>query len=299
MNLNFITTLDAVLRTGSFANAATERHLSPSAVSLQMRRLEEYFGQALFDRSSQHVRATAFAYEVRDTFAHTLLQAERLRQRDAHALEGDVRLGVTESMQALILPSILPALKARHPGLRVGPVKGSSRSLIDQVRRNLIDCAVVIQPADGGSRRLRWTLLLQEPLILITPPGATETTVDALLSRYELIRFDSQTSAGRLGARYLAAQGLRARGEIELQSVPAILALVSAGLGISLALIPDRRLCLSYPVRRLDLGPEGPHLQVALVAQPQQDDNRRIQAVKHAVIDVLSSHSGSAHRPMA
>lgn len=58
MKFEFLMTLNSVLRHGSFANAADDVGLTASAVSLQMKRLEEYLGQPLFDRSGRSVRPT-------------------------------------------------------------------------------------------------------------------------------------------------------------------------------------------------------------------------------------------------
>ena len=56
MKLQSFSTLDAVLRGGSFAAAAAEAHLTPGAVSLQMKQLEAWLGQSMFDRSGLAVR---------------------------------------------------------------------------------------------------------------------------------------------------------------------------------------------------------------------------------------------------
>lgn len=58
MKLQFLQTLTAVLRHGSFAAAAKDVNLRASAVSLQMLQLEDDFGQPLFDRSARQARPT-------------------------------------------------------------------------------------------------------------------------------------------------------------------------------------------------------------------------------------------------
>jgi DNA-binding transcriptional LysR family regulator len=288
MNLSFLETLNTVLRTGSFAAAAAERHLSPSAVSLQMKRLEDYFGQPLFDRSSQQARPTPFAHQVLSLFAQTLANMEQLRHHDTHTIEGEVRLGVTDSMQALILPPTLRALKARYPKLIVKPVRGRSRDLIEQVKTGDIEAAVVVQPPGGGARRLRWDLLRQDPLVLIAPPNTRESSVEELLQAYELIRFDDSANVGRLGARYLAAKGIKPHGDIELQSVLPIVALVSSGFGVSIAFMPDRQACAGYPVKEVSLGEDAPQMRVAFIARQQQDSNRLVEAVREAILNAAS-----------
>jgi DNA-binding transcriptional LysR family regulator len=283
MNLAFLDTLGAVLRTGSFATAAADRHLSPSAVSQQMKRLEDYFGQPLFDRSSQHARPTPFAHQVLSLFAQTLTSMEQLRHRDTHTIEGEIILGVTDSMQAIVLPPALRLLKERYPKLLVKPVRDRSRGLIERVKTGDIEAAVVIQPPTGNARRLRWDLLRQEPLVLIAPPDARESTVEALLQSYELIRFESSANVGRLGARYLASKGIKPRGDIELQSVLPVVALVSSGLGVSIAFMPDRRATAGYPVKEVSLGEGAPQMRVAFVTRLQQEKNRLVEAVREAV----------------
>ncbi len=57
MKIDTFATLDAVLRGGTFAAAAAARNVTPSAVSMQMKQLEAYMGQPLFDRSGLQVRS--------------------------------------------------------------------------------------------------------------------------------------------------------------------------------------------------------------------------------------------------
>lgn len=90
--LHLLATLETVVRTGSFAKAAAELHVTPSAVSGQMRELEAFLGQQLFARHARgieilhetrsfakHIRATLDALKVGfEGFRHTTGQRERL-----------------------------------------------------------------------------------------------------------------------------------------------------------------------------------------------------------------------------
>ena len=66
MKRSFFATLEAVLRTGSLAGAAREMHVTPSAVSMQMKQLEADFGQPLFDRAGLSVRRDRSSKSVRE-----------------------------------------------------------------------------------------------------------------------------------------------------------------------------------------------------------------------------------------
>ena len=61
MKLDYFLALEAVVRTGSLSAASKECHITPSAVSMQMKQLEIYFGAPLFDRSGPQLRPTMLA----------------------------------------------------------------------------------------------------------------------------------------------------------------------------------------------------------------------------------------------
>ena len=60
MNIGMFATLVAIVDRGTLAAAARQVGCTPSAVSLQVKQLESYFGQPLFDRSSRAVKPTPF-----------------------------------------------------------------------------------------------------------------------------------------------------------------------------------------------------------------------------------------------
>src|SRR6187431_1298842 len=81
MKLLFLATLDAILRRGSFAAAAEEIGLTPSAVSLQVKRLEEHLGQPLFVRSGRVAQPTPIARELALSTRDALAALEALRHK--------------------------------------------------------------------------------------------------------------------------------------------------------------------------------------------------------------------------
>ena len=86
-------TLTAVLASDTFSAAAGEVGLIPSAVSLQMKQLEESFGRALFDRSGRTAVPTAFARELSGAAGAALAIIENFRKRSTMAVSGVLRLG--------------------------------------------------------------------------------------------------------------------------------------------------------------------------------------------------------------
>jgi len=278
-----------VLRGGSLAAAASETNLTASAVSMQMKQIEAYLGQPLFDRSGHAIRPTPLAHEVAAAMRQGMQHLQSLRRRSVVAIEGLVRLGIIESMMPMLLPGTLSELGTRYPRLELRPTRGRSIGLTDAVKSGELDAAVVAQPEGGGSVRLNWRQLLRSEMRLIVPPEATENSVTALFKQYEWIRYDRQTISGMLAARYVTRQVRTGRGALELDSVPAIVAMVSAGLGIALVHLVDAGFCQSYPVRFVRLARGAPAVQMSLVTRKADADSRPLRAVGDAMTVALAT----------
>ena len=289
MKIEMFDTLDAVLRCGSLAAAASEMSLTASAVSMQMKQLETYLGQPLFDRSGHAIRPTALAHEVSASMRQGLQHLQSLRRRSVVAVEGVVRLGIIESMLPTLLPGTLAELRTRYPKLDLRPTGGRSIGHTDAVKSGELDAAVVAEPEGGGSARLHWRPLLRSEMRLIVPPDATETSVPALFKQYEWIRYDRQTISGMLAARYVTRQVRTGHGALELDSIPAIIAMVSAGLGIALVHLVDAGFCQSYPVRFVRLGRGAPAVPVSLATRKADADSRPLRAVGDAMTAALAT----------
>ncbi|WP_423197303.1 MULTISPECIES: LysR family transcriptional regulator [unclassified Cupriavidus] len=283
MKVEFFRTLAAVVRCGSFAGAAAEMNLSPSAVSLQMKQLEAFFGQPLFDRSALQVRPNAFAHEVCATMQGTMDALEALRRRSAPAVEGRIRLGVIEPMQVKLLPGFTARVRESYPRLDVRLERGRSATLVDELRSGRIDAAVVAQPETGASTRVRWTPLFRERCVLVAPADSGNKGMAALFRAYEWIRFDRTTIAGSAAARYVNRFAPEARSRIELLSIPAIVAMAARGLGISILPEPDPYLLAAFPVRVLSLGEQAPSRQISFVCRQAEAEDRLVQALLDCV----------------
>lgn len=276
MKMEAFTTLDLVLRHGSLANAAQEAHLTASAVSLQMKQLEQYLGQPLFDRSGLQVKALPLAQQVAEIMRRAMTDIESLRQPKSVEVQGNLRLGVIESMQPLLLPNTLTELRQRAPKLYVTSQRGKSAVLTQAVKAGELDAAVVAEPEHSAAPRLSWHGLLTQPLSLIVPPKETLRDPTALFAKYEWIRYDRSTIAGRMAARYVNRYIKQTRGVMEFDGVRAIAAMVSAGLGISVVQLSEPGICSTFPVRVVPLT-KAPILRFSLVMRSADAEKRSLQ----------------------
>ncbi|SAI68929.1 LysR family transcriptional regulator [Bordetella ansorpii] len=297
MKIETFRTLEAVLRTGTFAGAAKQANVTPSAVSMQMKQLELYVGKPLFDRSGLQAKPNRLAHEIADNMRQALHSLEALRAGNKVAVEGVVRLGVIESLQPVVLPGIMHYLRDHHPRLALQLVRGRSGTLTADVKAAEIDAALVAQPVTGGSARLAWTPMLHRELVLIAPPSTKEASVATLFRQHDWIRYDRKTVSGAMAAQYVAANVPEIRGTLEFDSAPAIRAMVSAGLGISVLQEPDPVSLVGYPVRIIRLGRAAPVLTLSMVSR-KSDDSRVLAAVRNAMqVSLAAMQRGSiVHR---
>jgi DNA-binding transcriptional LysR family regulator len=283
MNVAMLSTLVAIVDRGSFAAAAREVGCTPSAVSLQVKQLEAWFGQLLFDRSARIAKPTPFALEATTVARDVAARLAALRTRPVARVSGRVRLGAIASVQTANLPQALRTVRDRHPDLQVEVSLADSDELIAALKAGRIDAAVLVRPSSGGSTRLAWQDLARQPFVLLMPPGAPAAPAPELLQRFGLIRYDIALTGGRIANQYVRRIFPGARLVMEVRSIDAIVAMVSAGLGVSIVPQPRQALLEAHGVRALGLGRGGPTRQIAVVRRRADAGNRNIDAVAAAL----------------
>jgi DNA-binding transcriptional LysR family regulator len=144
LELDLLRTLVAIADTGSFNRAARSVFRTPSAVSMQMKKLEEQIGQALFTKEGRSVALTPDG-EALVGYARRILKLadEALQRFRAPEIEGTIRLGVPDDHAGQFLPDILVRFAASHPNVEVDVFCQSSRDLLGHIQDNMIDVALV------------------------------------------------------------------------------------------------------------------------------------------------------------
>jgi DNA-binding transcriptional LysR family regulator len=122
--------------------------------------------------------------------------------------------------------------------------------------------------------------LARQPFVLLLPPGVPAAPAPELLQRFGLIRYDTALTGGRIAAQYVRRIFPGARLVMEVRSIDAIVAMVSAGLGVSIVLQPRQALLEAHGVRALGLGPTR---QIAVVRRRAEAGNRNVDAVSQAL----------------
>ncbi|OIQ80527.1 HTH-type transcriptional activator CmpR [mine drainage metagenome] len=138
----------AVARHMSFTRAAEELHLTPPALSIQVRQLAEAVGQPLFNQIGKKIYLTPAGEALMTACRDVLDRLERLTQELAalQGLEkGSLKLA-TLSTAKYFIPRLLGAFCAKHPGIDTALFVGNREVLLERLARNQDDLYILGQP---------------------------------------------------------------------------------------------------------------------------------------------------------
>jgi LysR family transcriptional regulator, transcription activator of glutamate synthase operon len=174
MELRQLRAFVQVANAGTFTRAADELHLAQSAVSQAVGRLEAELGFELLRRTSRGVELTEAGTAVFERARDVVAGADAIRSDLAKLrglLEGTVALGTMLPPGPIDLPDLLAAFHAAHPGIGVRVREGSAPEILAAVRRGELDVAFTGVEPDALDDGLAGERMLDEELLLITPPG--------------------------------------------------------------------------------------------------------------------------------
>jgi DNA-binding transcriptional LysR family regulator len=171
----------AVATQQSITRAAQHLARAQSNVTTRVKQLEEELKVQLFSRGGKRMTLTPNGHRLLEYAQRMLCLAEEARQAmNPEPPTGRLRIGAMESTAAARLPALLSAYHSRWPQVDLEISIGTSRSLVEDVERNRVDCAFA---ADAGSqdcaepgtrfaeRGLNATRAYTEDLLLVLPPN--------------------------------------------------------------------------------------------------------------------------------
>ncbi len=227
-----------VARQGSVLRASEVLHLTPPAVSLQIKEIESQVGQRLFDRANRRITlSTAGEYFL--VYARRLLgtlkEAEDAMARFARLESGRLTIGMVSSAK-YFLPQLLARFHTEHPAVDVRLRLGNREQLVALMEANEVDlCVMGRPPVDFASRAEPFAM---HPHVLVTAPThrfASAESVPALALADEPFIVREPASGTRSALQeYLDQHRLKPSFIMEMPSNEAIKQAVMAGMGVSL-----------------------------------------------------------------
>lgn len=165
IELDLLKTLVAIAETGNFSAAGDRVGRTPSAISMQVKRLEELVDQRLFERDARSVQLTK-AGETLLIHARSLLAQNRqiMAQFVKPEMAGEVRLGMFDDVAERFLPEVLRKFYDCWPGVGVKITVENSAELAAKISAEKLDVAIV-SSVGGKYRGVKVEELLREDIV--------------------------------------------------------------------------------------------------------------------------------------
>ncbi|MDB6022108.1 MAG: Transcriptional regulator, LysR family [Pedosphaera sp.] len=282
-----------VANSGSFTKAGQQAGLTQSAITRQIRGMEDRLGVALFERTTRHVSLTAAgklleekSRGILDEITNTLGQ---LRQ-DFNLAPKTIRVGVSRSIGLAYLPGFFFAFQKRHPKIQIQVVHRPSSEILASIEAGELD-AGLLSPPPRLPRGLQITHQFDDGFTVIAPPqfalpsGFKDTNAKGLMKLFAGQRWlliDRECNTGKRLHHWLGKQGLRIEPAMEMDSFDLIVNLVSMGMGVSI--VPHRTLPLYVnrrAVKRIPMTPKFSRELVVVIRKNRKPPEQVTQFVEN------------------
>ena len=234
MDVTDLKVVDAVARHGSMNKAASELNTVQSNVSARIRSLEDELGVALFQRSARGVQVTPAGRRILPFAARLsklLLDASSAARDDGHP-KGVLEIGTLETTLAMRLPLLIAQFAKAYPEVRPVVRTGTTCSLIQGVIDCKLEGAFVAGPVNHPE--LLSEGAFREELVLVTSPALRSLDDIAGVDHLKTVVFRIGCSYRQRLDTFLVSLGVVAPEPLEFGSIEAIIACVSAGVGVTL-----------------------------------------------------------------
>lgn len=225
LQIDWLKCFVAVVDAGSLSNATNLIYRSQSAVSMQLKKLEQATGQKLLIRNRRHIELTdegqmLLGYARRILDLHSEVQAAF----HGEELVGQVKLGVPDDYAAKYLTPVLRNFAPRFSGVEIELTCEQSTSLIPKIINNTLDLALVSREMES-----RGTLLFHEPMVWVGMPQFELWRREVL----PIAVYESTSLARRSAIHSLALQGRPYKVVYHSSSLAGQIAAVESGLAVA------------------------------------------------------------------
>jgi LysR family transcriptional regulator, low CO2-responsive transcriptional regulator len=299
LTLRQLKAIQAIVGNGKIVNAARLLGLSPPAVTMQLRQLEEEIGLVLFDRTSEGMRPTAAGLAVVDA-AQAIEERLRLLQDQMDAIKGvrsgSLRLGVVSTAK-YFAPSLMAAFMKEYPDIDMRLAVGNRAETIASLRNHDVDIALMGRPPKDVP--VRAAAFGDHPLVIIAPPDhpmapARDISKERIAEEHFLIREPGSGTRISLEIFLADVPGRIDDLGIEMGSNETIKQAVMAGLGI--AFISAHTIASEVEAGRLVI--------LDVVGMPIRRQWFAVMRIDHAISPAMATfhdflmRKGAAHLPL-
>jgi DNA-binding transcriptional LysR family regulator len=243
LNLDSLRTLVITQDLGGFGRASERLGRTPSAISLQMKRLQEEVGVPLFRKQGRNILLTEQG-EIALRYARRVLELndEMIDTLRGSSLAGVVRIGFAQDFAVNVLPLVIARFGALYPLVKLEVTVDRGQVLMQKVDSGDLDVVLTL----GGAQKKTAHLLSELPLHWIASPSFRDRVRQPL----PLALFSPPCGCQTPGLEALERAGRPWRVAMTSPSLTGLWAAVSAGLGLT----TRAELGLPTDVQTLDLG---------------------------------------------
>ena len=238
MTLQELKYLVALADHGHFGKAAEACFITQSTLSTQIKKLEDFLGVTLFDRSLKRVTPTPIGREILAAARNIVEESERIRELARHAqdpMSRTLHLGVIPTLGPYYLPHALTLVHKKHPGLRLLLREEMTPQILEHLVDGKLDAGLLALPVSDDS--LRVEPLFYEPFFAALPAGHALAKRDVLkvsdIINEKLLLLD-EGHCLRDQALDVCGTGSRGREEVRATSLETLRQMVGMGLGLTL-----------------------------------------------------------------
>ena len=238
MDFDQLITFLEVARQGSFSRAGEKVFRSQSAVSAQIRQLEQEYGDRLLDRSGKTVKLTP-AGQIFYDYAQRLkaLREESLMAvaDHGHTPRGTLLVGANEATCLYVLPDIFGEYCQRYPDVQISIYRNFTYKIVEKLENGSVDVAVLSLPVQSPSLKIQ--PIFRDKLMLMVSPknplAKLKTAPVREIIKYPLL-LPKTGHTRRLLDKLFREYNSELKVRMELPSIGMIKSFVAADLGISL-----------------------------------------------------------------
>jgi DNA-binding transcriptional LysR family regulator len=238
INLKLLHTFLLAAEKESFRRAADAANRSPSAISLQIRELEEQIGVVLFVRTSRRVLLTqegqTLLAQVKKTVMDVNMVLDQLSEA-AQRKRGYIVIACAPTLASSRMPNILANFKIKHPSVVVGVQEIPTEGALDLLESEKVD--FFIGPPIPDMADFEFDAIGKDPLVACIPPafdlGQKEISIGSLVNT-PLILLNRTTATRGIIDRISAGLGVQLHAQYEVQNAITAIALAEAGLGVAI-----------------------------------------------------------------
>jgi len=300
MNTRDLEAFVAVVESGSVVAASSRLNLTQPGVTRRIQSLEQLLDIQLLERLSKPLRPTEAGRRVYELSRKVLRSIEDLRASvvQSNALTGELRLGISQFVAETALAGPLDDLRTAFPLLTVQATSAWSPELVEQVRRNQLDAAVVYLPQDEKlPSGLHSELVGEQEVAVVAPLDSPLPDQVRLKHLRDMPWVLNQEGCGvrRMIRRALERAGLPFEISVEARSEDLQLSLISRNVGLG---IVPLRIAVASPWRDLVRVIDVPELKkaIGISVVHQSPDGWLSLPIRHFRDSLLTAYAITSHR---